>query len=31
MPQIREHYAQFGADLPASLAVALDTLDAKLA
>jgi phosphoenolpyruvate carboxykinase (GTP) len=30
IPQIREHYAQFGADLPASLAVALDTLDERL-
>jgi phosphoenolpyruvate carboxykinase (GTP) len=30
VPQIREHYAQFGADLPASLNVALDTLDARL-
>ena len=31
IPQIREHYAQFGADLPASLTVALDTLDERLA
>ena len=30
IPQIREHYAQFGADLPASLTVALDTLDERL-
>jgi phosphoenolpyruvate carboxykinase (GTP) len=30
VPQIREHYAQFGGDLPAALNVALDTLDAKL-
>jgi phosphoenolpyruvate carboxykinase (GTP) len=30
VPQIREHYAQFGADLPAALAVALDTLDERL-
>ena len=30
VPQIREHYAQFGRDLPASLNVALDTLDARL-
>ena len=30
VPQIREHYAQFGSDLPASLTVALDTLDARL-
>ena len=30
VPQIRTHYAQFGADLPASLTVALDTLDARL-
>ena len=31
VPQIREHFAQFGSDLPASLTVALDTLDARLA
>ena len=31
IPQIREHYGQFGSDLPASLTVALDTLDARLA
>ena len=30
IPQIREHYAQFGEDLPAALTVALDTLDARL-
>ena len=30
VPQIREHFAQFGSDLPASLTVALDTLDARL-
>ena len=30
VPQIREHYAQFESDLPASLAVALDTFDARL-
>jgi phosphoenolpyruvate carboxykinase (GTP) len=30
VPQIREHYAQFGSDLPAALTVALDTLDARL-
>ncbi|MGI9030124.1 MAG: phosphoenolpyruvate carboxykinase (GTP) [Ilumatobacteraceae bacterium] len=30
VPQIRQHYAQFGADLPAALNVALDTLDARL-
>jgi phosphoenolpyruvate carboxykinase (GTP) len=30
VPQIREHYAQFGSDLPASLTVALDTLDERL-
>jgi phosphoenolpyruvate carboxykinase (GTP) len=30
VPQIREHYAQFGSDLPASLNMALDTLDARL-
>jgi phosphoenolpyruvate carboxykinase (GTP) len=31
VPQIREHYAQFGDKLPASLSVALDTLEARLA
>ena len=30
IPQIREHYGQFGSDLPAALTVALDTLDARL-
>jgi len=30
IPQIREHYAQFGSDLPAALQVALDTLEARL-
>ncbi|MFV0307694.1 MAG: phosphoenolpyruvate carboxykinase (GTP) [Desertimonas sp.] len=30
VPQIREHFAQFGADLPAALTVALDTLDERL-
>ncbi len=30
VPQIREHYAQFGDKLPASLGVALDTLEARL-
>jgi phosphoenolpyruvate carboxykinase (GTP) len=30
LPQIREHYAQFGDRLPAQLGVALDTLEAKL-
>jgi phosphoenolpyruvate carboxykinase (GTP) len=30
IPQIREHYAQFGDKLPAALGVALDTLDARL-
>ena len=30
IPQIREHFGQFGSDLPASLTVALDTLDARL-
>ena len=30
IPQIRDHYAQFGSDLPAALTVALDTLDARL-
>ncbi len=31
IPQIREHFAQFGDRLPASLNVAVDTLEAKLA
>ena len=31
IPQIREHYAQFGDNLPAHLATALDTLEASLA
>jgi phosphoenolpyruvate carboxykinase (GTP) len=31
IPQIRDHYAQFGAKLPASLQVAVDTLEAQLA
>ena len=30
IPQIREHYAQFGSDLPAALTMALDTLDTRL-
>ena len=30
IPQIREHYAQFGDRLPASLQVAVDTLEARL-
>jgi len=30
VPQIREHYAQFGDRLPASLSVSLDTLEARL-
>ncbi len=30
IPQIRQHYAQFGSDLPAALTVALDTLDTRL-
>jgi phosphoenolpyruvate carboxykinase (GTP) len=30
VPQIREHYAQFGDRLPAQLHVALDTLEARL-
>jgi phosphoenolpyruvate carboxykinase (GTP) len=30
IPQIREHYHQFGSDLPAALTVALDTLDTRL-
>ena len=30
VPQIREHYAQFGDKLPAALPVALDTLEARL-
>jgi len=31
LPQIRDHYAQFGAKLPARLADALDSLDKELA
>ena len=31
LPQIRDHYAQFGAKLPARLADALDNLDQELA
>ena len=31
IPQIREHYAQFGDTLPAQLPLALDELDGKLA
>jgi len=31
LPQIRDHYAQFGANLPARLADALDSLDKELA
>ena len=31
VPQIREHYAAFGAKLPGALAKALDTLDKELA
>ena len=31
IPQIREHFAEFGERLPASLAVAVDTLEANLA
>ena len=31
IPQIREHYAQFGDRLPAALNVAVDTLEARLA
>ncbi|MBI5090327.1 MAG: phosphoenolpyruvate carboxykinase (GTP), partial [Actinobacteria bacterium] len=31
MPQIREHYAQFGDKLPAALSLELDDLEAKLA
>ena len=31
MPQIREHFAQFGDRLPAQLSLALDELDSKLA
>jgi len=31
VPQIREHYAQFGGKLPAQLSMALDDLEAKLA
>ena len=30
VPQIREHYAHFGDDLPAALVVALDTLETQL-
>jgi len=30
IPQIREHYAQFGDKLPAALPMALDTLEARL-
>jgi phosphoenolpyruvate carboxykinase (GTP) len=30
IPQIREHYAQFGDRLPAQLAMAVDTLEARL-
>jgi phosphoenolpyruvate carboxykinase (GTP) len=30
IPQIREHYAQFGAKLPAQLQMAVDTLEAQL-
>src|SRR5262245_13171477 len=30
IPQIREHYAQFGDHLPAQLAMAVDTLEAQL-
>ena len=30
IPQIRDHYAQFGDRLPAQLAVAVDTLEARL-
>ena len=30
IPQIREHYAAFGDRLPASLSVAVDTLEAQL-
>ncbi|MDQ3738611.1 MAG: phosphoenolpyruvate carboxykinase (GTP) [Actinomycetota bacterium] len=30
IPQIREHYAQFGDKLPASLSMALDTLETRL-
>ena len=30
IPQIREHYAHFGEKLPAQLAVAVDTLEARL-
>jgi phosphoenolpyruvate carboxykinase (GTP) len=31
LPQIRDHYAQFGSKLPARLSDALDTLDKELA
>ena len=30
IPQVREHYAQFGGKVPAQLGVALDTLETKL-
>ena len=30
IPQIREHYAQFGDRLPAQLTMAVDTLEARL-
>jgi phosphoenolpyruvate carboxykinase (GTP) len=30
IPQIREHFAQFGDRLPAQLAMAVDTLEARL-
>ena len=30
IPQIREHYAKYGDKLPASLQIAVDTLEAKL-
>ena len=30
VPQIREHYAQFGDRLPAQLQMAVDTLEARL-
>ena len=31
IPQIREHYARFGDDIPASLQLAVDTLERRLA
>ena len=30
IPQIREHYARFGDDIPAALQLAVDTLERRL-